>query len=170
MQEFNITRRMLQRDLKDIRDSGLLNTKLDRANNSYVKIAAVAFDEKISDRRKAHLIRLYRIGTLIWSLPHISKATLHMYENKIEEYEYALQESLDDPKQYPPEYLPDKPELPEFPDLKAQYYELFPDSNERTRQRDFEELNRAGFRIYYERKYKAFFFECDEYTGELMDI
>ena len=85
-------------------------------------------------------------------------------------YEDALQDSLNDPEQYPPEEVPDKPDFPELPDLKAGYYELFPDSNERTRQRDFEELNRAGFKIYYERKYKAFLFEYDEYTGELMDI
>ena len=118
----------------------------------------------------AHLLRLYRIGTLIWSFPHISTDALHTYENLLEEYEDALQDSLTDPEQYPPEELPDKPDFPDLPDLKSQYYELFPDSNERTRQRDFEELNRAGFKIYYNRTYKAFLFECDEYTGELMDI
>ena len=73
MAAFGITRRMLQRDLKDIRDSGLIN---------------VVYD-------------------------------------------------------------------------KAEYYSLFPDSNERTRQRDFEEMNRAGFEIYYSRKNKSFIFEYD---------
>ena len=53
-------------------------------------------------------------------------------------------------------------EKPEFFDLKAEYYELFPDSNERTRQRDFEEMNNAGFTIYYSRKYKTFIFEDDD--------
>ena len=170
MREFDISRRMLQRDLKDIKDSGLLNVKLDRANNNYIKTNDAVFDETAPDRRRSHLLRLYRIGTLIWSFPHISIDTLHIYENLLEEYEDALQDSLNDPEQYPPEELPDKPDFPDLPDLKAGYYELFPDSNERTRQRDFEELNRAGFKIYYERKYKAFLFEYDEYTGELMDI
>lgn len=170
MREFDISRRMLQRDLKDIRDCGLLNIKLDRAKNNYLKTNDAIFDESASNRRRSHLLRLYRIGTLIWAFPHISIDTLHIYENLLEEYEDALQDSLNDPKLYPPEELPDKPDLPDLADLKAQYYKLFPESNERTRQRDFEELNRAGFKIYYDRKYKAFFFEYNEYTGELMDI
>ena len=170
MREFDISRRMLQRDLKDIRDCGLCNVKLDRANNNYIKTDGAVFDETAPNRRRSHLLRLYRIGTLIWSFPHISIDTLHIYENLLEEYEDALQDSLTDPEQYPPEELPDKPDFPDLPDLKSQYYELFPDSNERTRQRDFEELNRAGFKIYYDRTYKAFLFEYDEYTGELMDI
>ena len=170
MREFDISRRMLQRDLKDIRDCGLLNVKLDRTNDSYIKTDDAVFDESATDRRRAHLLRLYRIGSLIWSFPHISLDTLHIYEHLLEEYEDELHDSLNDPVQYPPEELPNKPELLDLPDLKTQYYELFPDSNERTRQRDFEELNRAGFKIYYERKYKAFLFAYDEYTGELMDI
>ena len=170
MREFDISRRMLQRDLKDIRDCGLLNVKLDRTNDSYIKTDDAVFDESATDRRRAHLLRLYRIGSLIWSFPHISLDTLHIYEHLLEEYEDELHDSLNDPVQYPPEELPNKPELPDLPDLKTQYYDLFPDSNERTRQRDFEELNRAGFKIYYERKYKAFLFAYDEYTGELMDI
>lgn len=170
MLEFDISKRMLQRDLKDMKDSGLLHVKLDRAKNNYIKKDDAVFDETAPDRRRAHLLRLYRIGTLIWSFPHICNNTLHTYEDLLEEYEDALQDSLNDPEQYPPEELPDKPEFPDLPNLKIQYYALFPDSNERTRQRDFEELNRAGFKIYYERKYKAFLFEYDEYTGKLMDI
>ena len=170
MREFDISRRMLQRDLKDIRDSGLINAKLDRTNNNYKKTDDAIFDESAPDRRRSHLLRLCRIGTLIWSFQPMGTDELRTYNNLLEEYEDALQDSIDDPEQYPPEELPDKPEPPEFPDLKTQYYELFPDSNERTRQRDFEELNRAGFKIYYARKYKAFIFEYDEYSGELMDI
>ena len=161
---------MLQRDLKDMKDSGLLSVKLDRANNNYIKTDTAVFDETAPDRRRSHLLRLYRIATLIRSLPHTGIDTLHKYETGLEEYAYALQDSLSDPAQYPQEELPEKPALPDFPNLKAKYYELFPDSNERTRQRDFEELNRAGFKIYYDRKYKSFIFEYDEYTGELMDI
>lgn len=67
---------------------------------------------------------------------------------------------VEDPETYPPEELGDPPVLPEFPDIKAAYYSLFPSSNERTRQRDFKELNHAGFCIYYSRKYKTFIFEC----------
>jgi hypothetical protein len=98
---------------------------------------------------------------LIWSFPHISTDTLHTYENLLEEYEDALQDSLTDPEQYPPEELPNKPELPDLPDLKTQYYDLFPDSNERTRQRDFEEMNRAGFHFYYSRMHRSFIYEYE---------
>ncbi len=161
MRDFDITRRMLQRDLKDIKDSGLLNVKLDCANNNYIRTDDAAFDETAPDRRRSHLLRLYRIGTLIRAFPPVSIGTLHMYETLLEEYEDALRDSINDPGQYPPEELPDRPECPGLPDLKARYYELFPDSNERTRQRDFEEMNRAGFEIYYSRKYKSFIYEYD---------
>lgn len=170
MLEFDISRRMLQRDLKDMKDSGLLHVKLDRANNNYIKKDDAVFDETAPDRRRAHLLRLYRIGTLIWDLSKADLEDLHMYETLLEEYGDALSDSKEDPELFPPDEVPDKPIRPELPDLKAEYYALFPDSNERTRQRDFEELNRAGFKIHYDRKYKAFLFEYDEYTGDLMDI
>ncbi len=170
MLEFGISRRMLQRDLKDMKDSGLLHVKLDRANNNYIKKDDAVFDETAPDRRKAHLLRLYRIGTLIWDLSKANLEELRVYKTLLEEYEDALSDSKEDPDMFPPDEVPDKPEKPELPDLKAEYYALFPDSNERTRQRDFEELNRAGFKIHYDRTYKAFLFEYEEYSGELMDI
>ena len=170
MREFGITRRMLQRDLKDMKDSGLLKTKLDRSENNYIKTNDAIFDESAPDRRKAHLLRLYRIGTLIWDLSKADPEELRMYETLLEEYEDALFDSQEAPELSPPDDVPDKPVRPELPDLKAEYYALFPDSNERTRQRDFEELNRAGFKIHYDRRYRAFLFEYEKYSGELMDI
>ena len=170
MCEFNIARRMLQRDLKDIKDSGLLKVKLDRTNNNYIKSDDAEFDESAPERRKAHLLRLYRIGTLIYELSKADQEEIHMYETLLEEYEDALQESKEDPDLFPLDEVPDKPEKPILPDIKEEYYTLFPNSNERTRQRDFEELNRAGFKIHYDRKYKAFLFEYDESTGNLMNI
>jgi hypothetical protein len=128
------------------------------------------FDESAPERRKAHLLRLYRIGTLIYELSKADQEEIHMYETLLEEYEDALQESKEDPNLFPLDEVPDKPEKPILSDIKEEYYTLFPDSNERTRQRDFEELNRAGFKIHYDRKYKAFLFEYDESTGNLMNI
>ncbi len=170
MTSFGISRRMLQRDLKDLRDCGLINVKLDRASDNYVTKGAAVFDENAPDRRKAHLLRLYRIGTLIYRLSRIGKEELRLYESALEDYDFAIRASLEDPVNNPPEYNPDRPEPLDFQDLKAEYYALFPDSNERTRQRDFEELNRAGFKIYYSRKHKSFIFEYDEYTGLAMNI
>ncbi|MBR4758677.1 MAG: HTH domain-containing protein [Lachnospiraceae bacterium] len=162
MKDFGISRRMLQRDLKDLRDAGLLNISYDRAADNYITTYDASFDETSQNRRRQHLLRLYRIGTLIRNLGQTDMEELHMYETLLEEYEDAVLESGKDPEQNPPEYIPDKPERPELADLKAEYYTFFPDSNERTRQRDFEEMNRAGFRIYYSRKYRSFIYEYFE--------
>lgn len=170
MNTFGITRRMLQRDLKDLRDCGLINVKYDRASDNYIIAGDAVFDETAKDRRKQHLIRLYRIGSLIHQLGKVSSDGIRIYETILEEYELSVQDSLSDPINNPPEDIPDKPEPLALPDIKAKYYELFPDSNERTRQRDFEEMNRAGFNIYYSRKHKAFIFEYDEYTGLAMTL
>ena len=161
MNTFEITRRMLQRDLKDLRDCGLINAKYDRASDNYIIAGEAIFDESTGDRRRQHLIRLYRIGTLIHQLGKVSADGLRIYENILEEYEWSVQESLADPINNPPEDVPDKPEPLDLPDIKTEYYALFPDSNERTRQRDFEEMNRAGFHIYYSRKHRAFIYEYE---------
>lgn len=166
MAAFGITRRMLQRDLKDIRDSGLISVVYDRAEDKYVLGIEAVTDEEIPPRRKQHLERLFRIGTLIHSLSRTSSEELERYEFGEKEFEEYLELSKSDPENYPPEETDDMREfyIPqdfEFYDLKAEYYALFPDSNERTRQRDFEEMNRAGFDIYYSRKYKSFIFEYD---------
>ena len=170
MNTFGITRRMLQRDLKDLRDCGLINVKYDRASDNYIIAGDAVFDETAKDRRKQHLIRLYRIGSLIHQLGKVSSDGIRIYETILEEYELSVQDSLSDPINNPPEDVPDKPEPLDLPDIKGKYYELFPDSNERTRQRDFEEMNRAGFNIYYSRRHKAFIFEYDEYTGLAMTL
>ena len=74
---------------------------------------------------------------------------------------------MEDAKENPEENTPEDIEMMrdfyiprlKFYDLKKEYYILFPDSNERTRQRDFEEMNKAGFEIYYSREFKAFIYE-----------
>ncbi len=170
MNTFEITRRMLQRDLKDLRDSGLINVTYSRSSDNYVIAGDAIFDKSAGDRRKQHLIRLYRIGTLIHQLGKVSSDGLKIYEHILEEYELSVKDSLTDPINNPPEDVPDKPEPPDLPDIKAKYYTLFPDSNERTRQRDFEEMKHAGFNIYYSRRHKAFIFEYDEYTGSYMTL
>lgn len=164
MAAFGISRRMLQRDLKDIRDCGLISVVYDRAEDKYVLGSKHAIYEEIPVRRKQHLNRLFRIGTLTQSLSRTNSDDLERYEFGEKEFEEYLELSKADPENYPPEdieimrefYIPQDFE---FYDLKAEYYALFPDSNERTRQRDFEEMNRAGFDIYYSRKYKSFIFE-----------
>ena len=167
VRELGIPRRMLQRDLKDLRDCGLIKLKFNRRENRYVPGGKAVFDETATPQRKKHLKRLYRLGTLILGLSQTSSKVLESYERALREYNEYCEEVKDDPENNSPEdlaamykfYINEKPE---FFDLKAEYYELFPDSNERTRQRDFEEMNNAGFTIYYSRKYKTFIFEDDD--------
>lgn len=158
MDMYGISLRMLQRDLKDLRDSGLINLKYHKASDKYLIAGSAVFDDTAGIRRKQHLIRLYRIGTLIHNLSSISSQEFERYESGIQEfYEY-----LEDAKDDSPEDIEGMREfyIPkiEFHDLKAEYYALFPNSNERTRQRDFEEMCFAGFEIYYSRKYKSFIY------------
>ena len=75
---FKINKRMLERDLKDLRDSGLIDLKYDQGSE--------------------------------------------------DELEYLKENS----RVKSPGWL-EKPELPPIPDFKKQYYEMFPEENERTR-------------------------------------
>ena len=166
MSSFGISRRMLQRDLKDLRDCGLINVKYDKTKDQYVLDEDTVFDNTASPRRKQHLLRLYRIGILIHCLTRTDSDSLEKYEYGVKEFEEYLEDAKEDPENNSPEDIESMREfyIPqdfEFYDLKAEYYSLFPDSNERTRQRDFEEMNRAGFEIYYSRKYKSFIYEYD---------
>ncbi len=162
MKVFGISLRMLQRDLKDLRDCGLINLKYNRVNDRYIIADDTVFDETASIRRKQHLTRLYRIGTLIHNLSWISPEEFDSYELGLREFEEYLEYAAEDPENNTPEDIEDMrrfyvPDIT-FYDLKAEYYALFPDSNERTRQRDFEEMCRAGFEIFYSRTYKSFIY------------
>ncbi len=168
MSSFGISRRMLQRDLKDLRDCGLINVRYDKTEDRYILAETISSDESIPIRRRQHLQRLFRIGTLIHGLTRTYTNELEHYEYGIHEFEEYLADAKNDPENNSPDDIETMREfyIPqdfEFYDLKAEYYSLFPDSNERTRQRDFEELNRAGFNIYYSRKHRAFIFEYECY-------
>ena len=88
MYDFGITRRMLQRDLKDFRDSGLINLKYDKAADRYVISEKPLEHEEIAARRLSrypkHLHTIWRnmktakdISTSIWKmLKKILKKTL----------------------------------------------------------------------------------------------
>ena len=164
--ELGITRRMLQRDLMDLRDSGLIKLKYNRREDRYVPDGEAVFDENAAPQRKKHLKKLYRLGTLILALSKTDSKVLESYEHSLQEYYEYCEDVKDDPENNSPEDLANMykfyvSEKPEFYDLKAEYYELFPDSNERTRQRDFKEISNAGFDIYYSKKYKTYVFEYD---------
>lgn len=166
MARFKISRRMLQRDLKDLRDAGVIRLKLDRKHNNYVDAEEPpVFDESADGRHRQHLIRLRRLTTLMDHLKRTDMDQLSRYESAVEEYDWYREAMAEDPETFPPEELGDPPAMPLLEDIKASYYSLFPDSNERMRQRDFRALNDAGYNIYYSHKYRTIIFEDDwEYS------
>ena len=170
MNSFGISRRMLQRDLKDLRDAGVINVKYDKEENNYVIVDDGCFDESAPTRRKEHLTRLHRLATLIKNLTETDIEELEHYESAIEEYYYSIElfseipEGETEYERYEREDLLEftleegLPEKPVLADLKAEYYALFPDSYERKRQRDFKALSDAGFEIEYNRTFKEYTF------------
>ncbi len=163
MRRFQISRRTLQRDLKALKDSGVISLTYRKAEgeereNYVLSDEEAEFDETASGRRRQHLIRLKRLATLIDRLPRTDMHAIHEYESALYDYELFTEE----PGDLTPEEIGERPEPPELPDIRAAYYSLFPNSNERTRQRDFEVLNDIGFSIYYSRKYQIFIFEDDD--------
>ncbi len=167
IREFGISQRMLQRDLKDLRDCGLISLKYNRARNMYIQSGEPVFDENAGERRRQHLRRLYRLGTLIDNLTRTYCSELDQYESLVQELEDFIEFSKEDPETFTPEDIAELrrkllDEYPEFPDLKAEYHLLFPDSSERTRQRDFKELREAGFDLYYDPVYRTYIFKEDD--------
>ena len=158
MREFGLGQRMLQRDLEDLRDCGLLYLKFDRKKDNYIDANPEDFKkpEVISERRRQHLKLLHRLGTLMDDLTITDHNSLLHYESLLWEYYYYIELVEEDPIAFPPEDIGEPPERPEFADIKAEYYELFPDSSERTRARDFATLTEAGFTVKYSRRHRAF--------------
>ncbi|MCR5847619.1 MAG: hypothetical protein K6G75_05820 [Lachnospiraceae bacterium] len=160
----NVSPRTLERDLLDLRYSGLINVKYNKNRLSYVEVKNNDSYKDLTPRQLQHIRRLYRIGTLIESLPRTKTHEIDEYLSDIREFEEYVILSKEEPEDYPPEdidmmrdfYLHS---LSNIPDLKAIYYSLFPDVTDRTRQRDFEEMRKAGFDIYYHKDLKAYFFE-----------
>ena len=167
MREFGISQRMLQRDLRDLRDCGLINVKYNKARDMYIRLEASAFDETAEGRHFQHLRRLYRLGTLLSKLSRVYKSEIDRYESLVQELNDYIEFSQEDPDTFPSEDIDEmrenvESEYPYFPNLKSEYYALFPDSNERTRQRDFKELRDAGFDISYSAEYKTTIYLVDD--------
>ena len=162
MERFKISRRMLQRDLKDLRDAGVIRLTLDKKDNNYIEASEPpVFDESVTGRRHQHLVRLKRLITLMDNLERTDMDKISHYESELEDYDWYKECMVEDPEKFPPEDLGDPPVMPVLEDIKASYYSLFPESNERMRQRDFSALNDAGYTIYYSHKYKTIIFEDD---------
>lgn len=122
-----INKRMIQRDIVDLTDAGLLHVTYSRKNRSFIDLGDAAFHEGVTGKRRQHLVRLHRIGTLMRELVN----------EDVEIWE--------------------KEENVQYITCKDSYYSLFPDSNERTRQRDFETLRRIGYPVGYDFESHSFY-------------
>ncbi len=128
-----IERRMLQRDVKDLIDAGLISVTFSKEKQAYIKSnQEVSFHEdKKKPIRTKHLKMLNRQGTLM---------------QKLNNEEISCEEKYDRKK---------------YTSCKDVYEQLFPEESARTRQRDFQTLYRIGYPIKYNRKIQYYEFYDD---------
>ncbi len=160
MRRFKISFRTLQRDLRDFRDAGILHLKHDKKRNNYIlHDKDPVFNETVTGRRRQHLIRLHRLCTLIDRLERTDMDAFDRFITDLDDYLWYREVMVEEPDKFPPEECPDRPVMPQLEDIKASYYSLFPDSNERQRQRDFKALREIGYEIYYDHQYRIIIFD-----------
>lgn len=141
-----INKRMIQRDIVDLREAGLVDVVYSKKERGYVKKDTPQFNEQAAGKRRQFLKRLYRLGTLMTEL-----------ENEdIAAWEKELESEDGEEKEY-------------FT-AKDSYYELFPDSSERTRQRDFKTLRRIGHEVGYNNNDHCFILEEDYGLRDDFDV
>ena len=132
-----ISKRMIQRDIVDLREAGLMDVTYSKKERGYIKKDTPPFHEQAVGRRRQYLKYLYRLGTLMTELENEDIA--------------AWEKELDKENGEEKEYFT----------AKDSYYELFPDSSERTRQRDFKTLRRIGHEVRYDNNDHCFVMEED---------
>lgn len=118
-----ISQRMIQRDIIDLADAGLIRVSYSRQAGGYIEAGEAAFDENAVGKRHDHLKRLNRLGRLMRELDNEDVAQWE------KEFDDETQERIT---------------------AKVSYRMLFPGCSERTRQRDFETLCRIGYKVRYD--------------------
>ena len=123
-----ISDRMLQRDLKDLTEAGLISVKYSKTEKAYIQHpeSTVFNPGKAAGRRLAHLERLHRLGVSMKSLVNDDIVTDEVFDRK------------------------------KLKSIKQSYEELFPGIHDRTRQRDFTVLSNIGYPIEYIREYRYY--------------
>lgn len=122
--------RMLERDMNDLSDAGLINLRFDRKKMCYVKNEKeyIIDDSEWTEAKRRHLKRLYRLCHLIDNLQN---------DEVIWDEEFIREEKMTAAKSY---------------------REMFPECSPRTMQKDFATLNRIGYPIKYDRKLRYYEF------------
>ena len=141
-----INKRMIQRDIVDLRDAGLVDVVYSKKERGYIKKDTARFNENVTGKRRQSLKRLYRLGTLMTELENEDVAA----------WEKEMDREDGEEKKY-------------FT-AKDSYYELFPDSTERTRQLDFKTLRRIGLKVGYDNWDHCFVKEYDYTLREDFDV
>ncbi len=131
-------KRMIRRDLKDLKDAGLVCVKYSRKGNGYIKEKEIPeFSQQAKPRRMAHLKRLNRLGRL---MSELDNEDIPLWEKKDREEDGEIQEYLT---------------------AKDSYNQLFPGLSEQTRQRDFEVLRNIGYDVSYD--HQDHYFRLDNF-------
>lgn len=123
---FPYNKRLLQRDLADLKAAGLVGVKYSKKGKGYIKTGVPDPDEEAKPCKKAHLRRLNRLGCL---MAQLENEDIPLWEKKDNEEEG---------------------ETREYFTAKDSYNQLFPGLSERTRQRDFEVLRNIGYQVFYD--------------------
>lgn len=125
-----ISRRTLQRDVKDLTDAGLISVRFSKKEQSYVPSEKeIQFHEDTENKyRNRHLKRLNRLGKLITSL----------YNDEVSEEKRFVRS--------------------EYISCKDYYQQLFPNISTRTMERDFLIMNRLGYHIKFNRQIQYYEF------------
>ena len=125
-----ISRRTLQRDVKDLTDAGLISVRFSKKEQSYVPSEKeIQFHEDTENKyRNRHLKRLSRVGKLIMSL----------YNDEVSEEKRFVRS--------------------DYISCKDHYQQLFPNISTRTMERDFLIMNRLGYHIKFNRQIQYYEF------------
>lgn len=154
-----INKKMIERDIKDLTDAGLISVTFSKKENGYIHSGEPKFCEtETNERRKEHLMRLVRLATLMRELD----------SNWSDDYEEMLELEIKEGETY----FSEAEKLTHYTAVDC-YYELFPDASEKDWKRDFETLNHIGYTIYCTEKgnyYTSDMFESHYYDMLLEDF
>ena len=132
--------RMLQRDMKDLTDAGLIKMKYDAKHDQYtgktIQTENFEIAPKATGRHRQHLMRLHRLCVLLYGLKSSEPSVIDDYEANLFYYQENLEDARLHPKDYS-EYDLIKPELLKLNDAKDCYRNLFPECCSKTMHRDF---------------------------------
>lgn len=135
-----INKKMIERDVKDLTDAGLISVTFSKKENGYIHSGEPKFCEtETNERRKEHLTRLARLATLMRELDS-------NWSDEHEEDLELLARGGDDEDPDLLEYLEETKD--DYYTAVESYYEIFPDLPEDAWKQDFEVLENIGYTFY----------------------